>query len=260
VAECHKCALANQISATTTTTATIDERMEEEGTIDFRSQNINNKHPSSATSPIAASSNKVGGSGVSVNGGTSIVNNNEAISSSSSSDAIMNKGIKAKDSKEGGKKEKKEKGGGGFGAFSLCKPWMSPDPCDLKPFKPINLYPPPSILESLPGVPISSPFTSLAKPLVAKSILTATALGMKERKAAKKILDDKKKERDIVNKALEDTSAEKIARVANGEPPPGLLDDDENPYNDTYEPEDPDESKKNQGTEDDPCPVDASGN
>ena len=152
----------------------------------------------------------------------------------------------------------KKQGKGGFGAFSLCKPWMSPDPCDIKPFKPINVYPPPSILESLPGVPISAPFTSLAKPLVIKSILGAIKLGGKERAAAQKNLDDKKIERDLVGKALEDASAEKIARIANGEPPPGLLSDESGKNDDPYDDPD-DEEKDDKAPEEDPCPVDASG-
>ena len=53
-------------------------------------------------------------------------------------------------------------------------------------------------------------------------------------------MDDKKKERDVVTNALKDLSNEKRARIANGEPPPGLIDnEDEN--------------------DSDPCPVDASG-
>ena len=157
---------------------------------------------------------------------------------------------------DGGKK----KNGRGFGVFSPCKPWWGPlDPCNLAPFKlpHIALPPivPPAALEALPGVPISAPFTSLAKPLVLKSIAGSIALGKLEAAAAKKNIELKKKERATINKAVENLNAEKQGRLALGLPPPGLLSDEEYP-----DPDDDDDDKDGGGApKDDPCPVDASG-
>ena len=150
--------------------------------------------------------------------------------------------------KEGGGEKSS---GGKYGGFSVCKPWLGDsDPCNPIEFKPIHLGPPAAILDSLPGVPIAAPFMGLAKPLIIKSLAGAISLGKKEHAHAQKLLDDNKKERDTVAKALDDLSTEKKARIASGTPPPGLIPD---------EGEDGSESGDDGKNDEDPCPVDASG-
>ena len=151
----------------------------------------------------------------------------------------------AQKNERGGKKSNGDK----YGGFGVCKPWLGDsDPCNPLNYKPIHLGPPAAILDSLPGVPIAAPFMGLAKPLIIKSLAGAISLGKKEHAHAQKLLDDNKKERDTVAKALDDLSTEKKARIANGKPPPGLIPDDDST-----------ESSDDETNDEDPCPVDASG-
>ena len=135
-------------------------------------------------------------------------------------------------------------------AFASCKPWLGDkDPCQPKPFVPVNLLPPASTLAGLPGASIASPIMAKAKPLMEKALQDAKDLGKQEHDHAQEIIDKKKIERDTVSKALEDLSMEKKARIANGEPPPGLIPN-----------ENEGSGEEEDGTADSPCPVDASGN
>jgi len=245
-----ECKLCNQQAKATAALAAAEANPTEEGVINLRGVSSKKDDATEAPSdPTQTNSN----SGVSEHStGDSGGKHSSKHSSGDSDDGA------------GGGAGKKKNGGGGFGIFSPCKPWWGPlDPCNLAPFKlpHIALPPivPPAALEALPGVPISSPFTSLAKPLILKSIAESIALGKLEAAAAKKNIELKKKERATINKAVENLNAEKQGRLALGLPPPGLLSDDEYP-----DPDDDDDDKDGGdggggAPKDDPCPVDASG-
>ena len=96
--------------------------------------------------------------------------------------------------------------------------------------------PPPST--PIPSSPISDPFVKKAKAGILKAVASAKKLGKEERDHAVKNLESKERERQVVEKALQDVVQEKKDRDRNHQPPPGLLDPDDT---------------------DDPCPKDASG-